>query len=282
MISDDRSGSDASDKSWIEKIALLFSTEPRNRGDLEDVLAVAAENEVIDEDARSIMEGAMQVSDMQARDIMIPRAQMVVIKAEATLEEILPQIIRAAHSRYPVIGDSPDDVLGILLAKDLLPQILSQDNVDFKIEDLLRPTMVVPESKRLNVLLREFRENRNHMAMVIDEYGGVAGLVTIEDVLEEIVGEIEDETDAEADRFIRMISNEDYFIKALTPIEEFNAYFNCSFSDEEFDTIGGLVIQAFGHMPARLEVAIINDFRFEVVKADQRKISTLRMRRPLA
>ena len=278
MISDDRSGSDASDKSWIEKIALLFSTEPRNRGDLEDVLAVAAENEVIDEDARSIMEGAMQVSDMQARDIMIPRAQMMVIKAESTLEEILPQIIRTAHSRYPVIGDSPDDVLGILLAKDLLPQILSQDNVDFTIEDLLRPTMVVPESKRLNVLLREFRENRNHMAIVIDEYGGVAGLVTIEDVLEEIVGEIEDETDAEADRFIRMISNEDFFVKALTPIEEFNAYFNCSFSDEEFDTIGGLVIQALGHMPTRNEVATIDQFEFKVINADQRKIHSLRMR----
>ena len=277
-MSDDRSGSDASDKSWIEKIALLFSSEPRNRGDLEDVLTVAAENEVIDEDARSIMEGAMQVSDMQARDIMIPRAQMVVIKAEATLEEILPQIIRTAHSRYPVIGDSPDDVLGILLAKDLLPQILSQDNVDFTIEDLLRPTMVVPESKRLNVLLREFRENRNHMAIVIDEYGGVAGLVTIEDVLEEIVGEIEDETDAEADRFIRMISNEDFFVKALTPIEEFNAYFNCSFSDEEFDTIGGLVIQAFGHMPTRNEVATIDKFEFKVINADQRKIHSLRMR----
>ena len=278
MISDDRSGSDASDKSWIEKIALLFSSEPRNRGDLEDVLAVAAENEVIDEDARSIMEGAMQVSDMQARDIMIPRAQMMVIKAESTLEEILPQIIRTAHSRYPVIGDSPDDVLGILLAKDLLPQILSQDNVDFTIEDLLRPTMVVPESKRLNVLLREFRENRNHMAIVIYEYGGVAGLVTIEDVLEEIVGEIEDETDAEADRFIRMISNEDFFVKALTPIEEFNAYFNCSFSDEEFDTIGGLVIQALGHMPTRNEVATIDQFEFKVINADQRKIHSLRMR----
>jgi len=215
---------------------------------------------------------------MQARDIMIPRAQMMVIKAESTLEEILPQIIRTAHSRYPVIGDSPDDVLGILLAKDLLPQILSQDNVDFTIEDLLRPTMVVPESKRLNVLLREFRENRNHMAIVIDEYGGVAGLVTIEDVLEEIVGEIEDETDAEADRFIRMISNEDFFVKALTPIEEFNAYFNCSFSDEEFDTIGGLVIQALGHMPTRNEVATIDQFEFKVINADQRKIHSLRMR----
>ena len=275
---DDRPGSDASDKSWIDKIALLFSTEPRNRGDLEDVLTVAAENEVIDEDARSIMEGAMQVSDMQARDIMIPRAQMVVIKAEATLEEILPQIIRSAHSRYPVIEDSPDDILGILLAKDLLPQILSQDNDNFSIQSLLRPTMVVPESKRLNVLLREFRENRNHMAIVIDEYGGVAGLVTIEDVLEEIVGEIEDETDAEADSFIRKIDDADFFVKALTPIDDFNEYFDCTFSDEEFDTIGGLVIQAFGHMPARNEITTIDKFEFKVINADQRKIHSLRMR----
>ena len=278
MISDNRSGGDAGEKSWIDKIALLFSSEPRNRGDLEDVLTVAAENEVIDEDARSIMEGAMQVSDMQARDIMIPRAQMVVIKAEATLEEILPQIIRSAHSRYPVVADSPDDIPGILLAKDLLPQILSQNNDDFNIEDLLRPTMVVPESKRLNVLLREFRENRNHMAIVIDEYGGVAGLVTIEDVLEEIVGEIEDETDVEADRFIRKISSDDFFIKALTPIDEFNDYFDSNFNDEEFDTIGGLVIQAFGHMPARNEIATIDKFEFKVINCDQRMLHSLRMR----
>jgi magnesium and cobalt transporter len=276
-MSEDRSGNYASDRSWIDKIALLFNSEPRTRQDLEDVLRVAAENEVIDQDARSIMEGAMQVSDMQARDIMIPRSQMEFIKADATIQEILPQIISSAHSRYPVIGDNPDDILGILLAKDLLPQILIPDNGTFRIEGLLRPTMVVPESKRLNVLLREFRENRNHMAIVIDEYGGVAGLVTIEDVLEEIVGEIEDETDEKADRFIHMIDDHEYMVKALTPIDEFNAYFGSRFSDEEFDTIGGLVIQAFGHMPARHEVTTIDDFRFEVVKADQRKIYSLRM-----
>lgn len=222
----------------------------------------------------------MQVSDMQTRDIMIPRSHMVFIKSESTLEEILPQIIESAHSRYPVIGDSPDDILGILLAKDLLPQILSPNTDTFRIVDLLRPTMVVPESKRLNVLLREFRENRNHMAIVIDEYGGVAGLVTIEDVLEEIVGEIEDETDAKADRLIHMIDDQMFMVNALTPIEEFNDYFECGFSDEEFDTIGGLVIQAFGHMPARHEVTTIDGFRFEVVKADQRKIYSLRMRPP--
>ncbi|RLQ20824.1 CBS domain-containing protein [Seongchinamella sediminis] len=277
-MSDEYSGSDSGDKSWLEKIGQLFSGEPRNRNDLLDVVAVASENEVIDEDARSIMEGAIQVSDMQARDIMIPRAQMVVLKEEQSLEQILPLITRSAHSRYPVVGESTDDVLGILLAKDLLPQILNKDHSDFKLTSLLRPTVVVPESKRLNVLLREFRENRNHMAIVIDEYGGVAGLVTIEDVLEEIVGEIEDETDAQADRYIRKISDEDYFIKALTPIDDFNEYFKTDFSDDEFDTIGGLVMQALGHMPSRNELAIIDKFEFKVINADLRKIHSLRMR----
>lgn len=277
-MSEDRFGNELGDRSWLGKIALLFSSEPHNRKDLEGVLAIAAENEVIDQDARSIMEGAMKVSDMQARDIMIPRAQMVVIKAESTLEEILPQIIRSAHSRYPVVGESPDDIQGILLAKDLLPELLNQDHSEFRMQSLLRPTVVVPESKRLNVLLREFRENRNHMAIVIDEYGGVAGLVTIEDVLEEIVGEIEDETDVDEDNFIRKISDDDFFIKALTPIEDFNDYFRTDFSDEEFDTIGGLVIQAFGHMPARNEVTCIEHFEFKVINADQRKIHSLRMR----
>jgi magnesium and cobalt transporter len=279
-MSEDRYSGEQDERSWLDKITHLFSSEPRTREDLEDVLSIAADNEVIDQDAHSIIEGAMQVSDMQARDIMIPRSQMVVIKAEQTLEEILPQIIRAAHSRYPVIGDSNDDVLGILLAKDLLPLILDREHADLQITDLLRQTLVVPESKRLNVLLREFRENRNHMAIVIDEYGGVAGLVTIEDVLEEIVGEIEDETDLEEDQFIRKISDQDFFIKALTPIEDFNDYFNADFSDEEFDTVGGLVLQAFGHMPARNEVTTLEHFEFKVINADQRKIHSLRMRPP--
>jgi len=277
-MSDDRSGNDSGEKSWINRFAVLFSSEPRNRKALQDVLAVAVENEIIDHDARSIMEGAMEVSDMQARDIMIPRTQMEVIKAECSLAEILPQIVNTAHSRYPVVGESLDDLCGILLVKDLLPQILNKDQSEFKIRELLRPTVVVPESKRLNVLLREFRENRNHMAIVIDEYGGVAGLVTIEDVLEEIVGDIEDETDTEDDHFIRKINDDNYFIKALTPIEDFNEYFGSQFSDDDFDTIGGLVIQALGHMPARNETATIDKFEFQVINADQRKIHSLRMR----
>jgi magnesium and cobalt transporter len=277
-MSDDRPGNDSGDKSWINKIAELFSSEPHTRSDLQDILALAVDNEIIDSDARSIMEGAMEVSDMQARDIMIPRTQMVVIKEDTPMEEILSHIIQSAHSRYPVVGDSLDEISGILLAKDLLPQILCKDQSEFKIAEILRPTVAVPESKRLNVLLREFRENRNHMAIVIDEYGGVAGLVTIEDVLEEIVGEIEDETDAEADHFIRKITEDDFFVKALTPIDDFNEYFGTSFSDEDYDTIGGLVIQALGHMPTRNETATIDRFEFQVINADQRKIHSLRMR----
>jgi len=277
-MSEDRFNDDPESQSWLSKIATIFSKKPKTKKDLENVLSEAAENEVIDDDARGIIKGAMQVSDMQARDIMIPRAQMVVIKEDCSLDKILPQIISSAHSRYPVIGESPDDILGILLAKDLLPQILNPDHENFRVADLLRKTMVVPESKRLNILLREFRENRNHMAIVIDEYGGVAGLITIEDVLEEIVGEIEDETDVAADNFIHKISDDDYFIKALTPIDEFNEYFNTKFSDEEFDTIGGLVMQAFGHMPSRNEITTVDNFEFKVINADQRKIHSLRMR----
>ena len=194
-MSEDKPGTDAADKSWIERLTDAFSSEPKTREDLGAIMEVALENKVIDADAHSIIEGALQVSDMQVRDIMIPRSQMQVIKADATLSEILPQIIRTAHSRYPVVGESPDDIVGVLLAKDLLNQIVEPEGKAFRLDTLLRPSYVVPESKRLNVLLREFRENRNHMAIVIDEYGGVAGLATIEDVLEEIVGDIEDETD---------------------------------------------------------------------------------------
>ncbi len=278
-MSEDRTSNETGDKTWIEKIATAFSSEPKTREELTEVLDLARDNEVIDDDAQSIIEGAMQVSDMQARDIMIPRSQMEVIKAEANLEEILPQIIQSAHSRYPVIGESPDDVLGILLVKDLLPQLLAREDNSFSVVNLLRPTTVVPESKRLNVLLREFRQNRNHMAIVIDEYGGVAGLVTIEDVLEEIVGEIEDETDLEADAFIRSLNEADYLVKALTPIDEFNEEFGSEFSDDEFDTIGGLIMQHFGYLPGHNETATLEGFEFKVINADQRKIHSLRVRK---
>lgn len=278
-MNDARNG-DNDDRSWLERLTHFIKGMPQSRADLEGVLTLATENEVIDEDARSIIEGALSVSEMQVRDIMIPRAQMVSIKADASLEDTLPQIIDAAHSRYPVVGDSNDDVLGILLAKDLLPLLLERDQ-PFDLRSLMRPAVVVPESKRLNVLLREFRQNRNHMAIVIDEYGGTAGLVTIEDVLEEIVGEIEDETDADDDHDIRRISDDDFFVQAQTPIEDFNDFFGVKLSDEEFDTIGGLVINAFGHLPPRNAVTRFDGFEFRVVNADQRKLHGLRVT-PLA
>jgi len=275
-MSEDRSG-DTVEKSWLEKIGQLFSSNPNDRGELRELLAVAVENDVIDEDARSIMEGAMKVSDMQARDIMIPRAQMVVIDAESPLEEILPQIIQAGHSRFPVVGESHDDVLGILLAKDLLSQIFTPEPGNFEILSLLRPATFIPESKRLNVLLREFRETRNHIAIVIDEYGGVAGLVTIEDVLEEIVGEIEDEHDIDEETFIRKYSDVNFTVKALTPIEDFNEYFSTEFSDEEFDTIGGYVVNRFGHLPKRGERVVIDNILFKVLRADNRRVHMLQL-----
>ncbi|MEM0955656.1 MAG: transporter associated domain-containing protein [Pseudomonadota bacterium] len=277
-MNEERSANEAQEKGWLERLALAFSSEPRTRQDISAMLELARDNEVIDDDAQSIIEGAMQVAELQARDIMIPRSQMEVLKAESALEELLPQIIKSGHSRYPVIGDSPDDVLGILLAKDLLPQILNPEGEDFDLSALLRPCNVVPESKRLNVLLREFRQNRNHMAIVIDEYGGVAGLVTIEDVLEEIVGEIEDETDLETDAFIRPMGNGDYIVRALTPIDDFNDAFDVDFSDDEFDTIGGLVMQQFGYLPSHNETTEIDGMIFKVVNADQRKIHSLRVR----
>ena len=267
------------ERSWVERLTQFLSGTPQNRADLEGLLELAVNNELIDDAAKTIMEGALSVSDMQVRDIMIPRAQMTVIKIDAELDEALPQIIHAAHSRFPVIDDNLDNVVGILLAKDLLPLILEREP-EFDLRSLLRPAVVVPESKRLNVLLREFRQNRNHMAIVIDEYGGVAGLVTIEDVLEEIVGEIEDETDVDEGLDIRKISPTDFFVKAQTPIEDFNEHFGVSFSNEEFDTIGGLVVNAFGHVPTRSETTYLQRFEFKVVNADQRRLLSLRVTPP--
>ncbi len=276
-MNEHRSSDDPADRSWIEKITRAFSSEPKSRQDLMAVLKAARDNEVIDNEELHIIDGAMQVADMQVREIMVPRTQMTVIKSEQCLAESLPQIISTAHSRYPVIGETIDEIQGILLAKDLLPQVLQNDAEAFDITTLLRPATVVPESKRLNVLLREFRENRNHMAIVIDEYGGVAGLVTIENVLEEIVGEIEDEHDVECDSFIKKLTDNDYIIKALTPIDEFNAHFKADFNDEEFDTIGGLILQRFGHLPRRNEVTEIDGFEFKVINADNRQVHLLRL-----
>ncbi|QKE64565.1 HlyC/CorC family transporter [Aquipseudomonas campi] len=274
-MSEDRSSNEQ--KSWLNKLTQAFAHEPRNRQELLEVLREAHQNKLLDSEALAIVEGAIQVADLQVRDIMVPRSQMVSIKAAQTPQEFLPAIIDSAHSRYPVIGESIDDVIGILLAKDLLPLILENGSKPFNIKDLLRPATFVPESKRLNVLLREFRANHNHMAVVIDEYGGVAGLVTIEDVLEQIVGEIEDEHDVEEDSYIKPLPSGDFLIKALTPIDNFNEAFDTEFPDDEFDTVGGLVMNAFGHLPKRNEVTEIGEYRFRVLNADSRRLHLLRL-----
>ena len=274
-MSEDRSSN--GQKSWLERLTQAFVHEPRNRQELLELLREAQRNEVLDVEALAIIEGALQVADMQVRDIMIPRSQMTTIKASQTPREFLPAVIEAAHSRFPVIGESIDDVLGILLAKDLLPLLL-EGNIDrFNIKDVLRPATCVPESKRLNVLLKEFRSTHNHMAIVIDEYGGVSGLITIEDVLEQIVGDIEDEHDIDDEDYIKELPTGDFLVKGLTPIEEFNEQFDTDFSDEEFDTFGGLVMNAFGHLPKRNEIVELDGFRVRILNADSRRVHLLRV-----
>lgn len=270
------------ERSWLDRLLQNFShSEPRSQEELLRVIKEAANNKVVDQEALEIIEGALGVASLQVREIMIPRSQMVVIKNEEKPNEFLPKVIESGHSRFPVIGESIDEIKGVLLAKDLLPLILEHRH-DFDLEEVLRPANIIPESKRLNVLLKEFREKRYHMVLVIDEYGGISGLVTIEDILEEIVGDIEDETDDEDEDYIRQVSERDYILKALTPIEDFNDYFKTSFSDEEFDTIGGIMTQAFGHMPSRNEVVEIQGFVFRVLYSDSRQIHLLRLTVPEA
>lgn len=270
----------AIERSWLERLLQNFSnSEPRSLDELLQVIKEAANNKVVDQEAVEIIEGALGVSHLQVREIMIPRSQMVVIKYDEKPASFLPKVIESGHSRFPVIGESIDEIKGILLAKDLLPLIVEPSD-SFTLETILRPANIIPESKRLNVLLKEFREKRYHMALVIDEYGGISGLVTIEDILEQIVGDIEDETDDEDEDFIRQVSDREFILKALTPIEDFNDYFKASFSDEEFDTIGGILMQAFGHMPVRNEVAEIQGFLFRVLYSDSRQIHLIRLTVP--
>ncbi|WP_300354703.1 transporter associated domain-containing protein, partial [uncultured Alcanivorax sp.] len=260
----------------------FFSSTPGDRSELLDLMRSMRDSHIIDGDTLGIIEGAVCVADMQVREIMIPRSQMVSIKASSDPRDFLPTIIDCAHSRFPVLGDDPDEVIGILLAKDLLPLILEPARMErFAIKDHIRSAMVVPESKRLDSLLREFRISRNHMAIVVNEYGGVAGLVTIEDVLEQIVGEIEDEHDVEEeDYLIKDLDDHEYTVKALTPIDDFNEHFHCQFSDEEFDTIGGLVMQKFGRLPGRDESVELDGYLFTVLSADGRTIRLLRVTPP--
>ncbi|EXU73567.1 CNNM family magnesium/cobalt transport protein CorC [Erwinia mallotivora] len=257
----------------------LFHGEPKNRDDLLELIRDSEQKDLIDPDTRDMLEGVMDIAEQRVRDIMIPRSQMITLKRNQTLEECLGTIIESAHSRFPVICEDKDHVEGILMAKDLLP-FMSSGSTPFSIEKVLRPAVVVPESKRVDRMLKEFRSQRYHMAIVIDEFGGVSGLVTIEDILELIVGEIEDEYDDEEDRDIRQLSRHTYTIRALTPIEDFNDVFGTHFSDEEVDTIGGLVMQAFGHLPARGESIVIDGYQFKVAMSDSRRIIQVHVRIP--
>ena len=259
--------------SLLERITHWLSPEPENREELLELLRAAHENNLLDADALSMVEGVMQVSEMQVREIMIPRAQMDVVDINESPEKLLPYIIETAHSRFPAVDGDRDNVLGILLAKDLL-RLFTDKEVNLR--EILRPAVYVPESKRLNILLREFRSSRNHIAIVVDEYGGAAGLVTIEDVLEQIVGDIEDEYDYDEDEDnILQEKRDTWRVKAHTEIEDFNEILGTTFPDEEFDTVGGLVTHAFGHVPKRGEHVEIEGYRFRILRADSRRLHTL-------
>ena len=262
----------------LERLSAFLIREPEDREELLTLLHGAFERKLLDADALSIIEGALQVSEMTVRDIMIPRSQMDVVSIDDEPEQFFPFVMETRHSRFPVVGENKDDVVGILLAKELLNYYANPES--FNLRDTLRPAVFVPESKRLNVLLRDFRANRNHIAIVVDEYGGVSGLVTIEDVLEQIVGDIEDEYDFdEAEDNIIPEAGARYRVKAQTEIAAFNEALGAQFSDEEFHTIGGLVLQAFGRLPKRGEATTIDNFRFKVVRADSRRIYTLQVER---
>ena len=280
-MAEQREQSGSSNRGWLEKLGRTLSGGPQDYDSLVELLRDAERRGVIDQDAESMLEGVLQVTEMQVRDIMIPRAQMVVVARSQSLEELLPVVIESGCSRFPVIGEDRDEVVGILLAKDLLPLALRNNLTRESIREILRPATVVPESKRCNQLLKEFKENRNHMALVVDEYGGVAGLITIEDVLEQIVGDIEDEHDVDEDDQIMEREHGIYAVKAQTPIEDFNEFFGSDLDEEAFDTVGGLLLKEFGHLPRRGESATVEAFRFKVLNADNRKIRLVQVK-PLA
>ena len=263
---------------WRSRLMRLLALEPHSREELVETLRRARRRHLMDGEALSMMEGVLEVSELRVRDIMIPRARMVVVERDQPLDAILPVIIESAHSRFPVIGDDRAEVVGILLAKDLL-QFCGSDARRFDMRDILRSAVFVPESKRLNVLLKEFRRSRNHMAIVVDEYGAAAGLVTIEDVLEQIVGEIEDEYDFDEGAQIFARGDNRYTAKAHTSIEAFNEFFGAELPGEDFDTIGGLVVNRLGHMPRRGESVEIDGFRFTVRRADSRRVRLLEVER---
>jgi magnesium and cobalt transporter len=263
---------------WLKKLAQGFVGEPQDRMELLTVLREASQRGLVEPDALSMLEGVLEVGDLQVRDIMIPRAQMVFVRRDDPFSKLLPVVVESGHSRFPVMDDDRDDIVGILLAKDLLRLYSTEMRERFDIREYMRPVVFVPESKRLNVLLKEFRRNRNHMALVVDEYGGVSGLVTIEDVIEQIVGEIDDEFDVEDDHNIRKEAERQFTVRGVTRIEEFNEYFGAHLSEEEgFDTVAGLLMKEFGRLPRRGDAATIDGFEFRVTRADRRRIDALRV-----
>lgn len=263
-------------RGWLERLSAAFSGEPHTRDELVAVLQTAEQDGLIAADTLRMMEGAISVAELTVGDVMIPRSQMVSLPVEQPFLELMKQVVESGHSRFPVHGENKDDVLGILLAKDLLRGVVA-DNGPGTIHELIRPAVLIPESKKLNLLLREFRQSRNHMAIVIDEYGGVAGLVTIEDVLEEIVGEIDDEHDDAEDPNALIAAQADgqFIVDALTPISDFNERFGADFDDDEYDTIGGLVTAAIGHLPEAGEELTLGRFGFRVARADARRLHAL-------
>ena len=270
-MSDD-SSSPIEKRSWLERLSHAFSGEPESREDLIEILRDAKENRILSGDTLKMLEGALSVSEHQVSDIMVPRSQMVALPVNAVFIDLMKMVVESGHSRFPVHGDDKDDILGILLAKDLLRGIVA-DGGPGSIRELLRPVILIPESKRLNVLLKEFRQSRNHMAIVIDEHGGVAGIITIEDVLEQIVGEIDDEhDDADEAKMIAAQSDGQFMVDALTPIADFNDQFGADFLDDEYDTIGGFVTDAIGHLPEAGEELTVGRFHFRVGRADQRRV----------
>jgi magnesium and cobalt transporter len=265
---------------WFKRLTETFSGEPKDLEDLSEVILHARGRGIIDQDACEMLEGVLRVVELQVRDIMVARSQMVVVNRDDPPEDILPAVIESGHSRFPVIGEDRDQVVGILLAKDLLRYFVEGGREDFDIKECLRPAAFIPESKRLNVLLKEFRVSHHHMAIVVDEYGGVAGLVTIEDVLEQIVGDIGDEYDTDEDLDIRREGERQFTVKGQTRISEFNSYFGSHFSDEEFDTIGGLAINFLGRLPRRGESFVMSGLEFRVLRADRRRLDSLRVITP--
>jgi len=264
-------------KSFLNKIIQWFSPEPKNKDELVDILADAQDRELINPETRQMIEGVLEVSEKKVRDIMIPRSQMVTIDRNQNLDELLPIILESGHSRFPVVNEDIDHVDGILLAKDILAFGFNHETEVFNLKDAIRPAIIVPESKKVEPLLKEFRSNRYHMALVADEYGGISGVITIEDILEQIVGEIEDETDDEIEEDIKLLAGNVYLVRALTELENFNEYFNCNFDEKSADTIAGIVIQQLNHMPQKGEQVTVGHFEFKVLAADTRRLQMLQV-----